>query len=580
MSQIAILPVHLQNKIAAGEVIERPASVAKELLENAIDAGSTVISVDVERAGRKLMRVSDNGSGMERDDVCRAFDRYATSKITDESDLFALHTLGFRGEGLAAIAAVSRITAITGRPGETGTSLSVVGGIVEDIRDCASAGTSLEVRDLFYNTPARRKFLKSDTTENYHIIDTVTREALTHPSIRFVLRTDGNEIMLAPSAASYRERIMQIFGKEFVDGLIETTAESPGLHAHLFISSMSMVRNTRTNQYIFVNNRPVRDVTIQQALYRGYDGLLSRDQHPVYFVFLSVDPARVDCNVHPTKREVRFQDKSSIFRLIADAARKVLLREAMRHPAGAEQQHPETMLEYHVGVSATVPPSPNSFPSLPSVQGDMVAEASEIYLPERLPFVYLGDTLVAFSDESGLIVMDYHAAHERVNYERFLEAAKMPAYQLLFPQQVQLLRHECAILLEHRELLFSCGMEVDDFGDGSVIVRSVPELLQGADLASLLRDIADALLLQGDEPTAAGGGDSDIPDPIARKKRYLAAQLACHASVRGREVPDAFRLAQLKRSLALTHEPDRCPHGRPTQIRMSMDALKKMFRKS
>jgi DNA mismatch repair protein MutL len=579
MSQIAILPVHLQNKIAAGEVIERPASVAKELLENAIDAGSTAISVDVEKAGRKLIRVSDNGSGMERDDVCRAFDRYATSKIADESDLFALRTLGFRGEGLAAIAAVSRITAITGRPGGAGTSLSVVGGIVEDVRDCASAGTSLEVRDLFYNTPARRKFLKSDTTENYHIIDTVTREALTHPSIRFVLRTDGNEVMLAPSAASYRERIMQIFGKEFVDGLIETAAESHGLHAHLFISSVSMVRNTRTNQYIFVNNRPVRDVTIQQALYRGYEGLLSRDQHPVYFVFLSVDPARVDCNVHPTKREVRFQDKSSIFRLIADAVRKVLLTEALRHPAGMDQ-HPESVLEYRVGVSSPVPSLPDSFPSLPPVQGDMVAEASETYLPERLPFVYLGDTLVAFSGESGLVVMDYHAAHERVNYERFLEAAKMPAHQLLFPQQVQLLRHECAILLEHRELLFSCGIEVDDFGDGSVIVRSVPELLQGADLPSLLRDIADALLLHGDEPTAAENCDSAIPEPIARKKRHLAAQLACHASVRGREVPDAYRLAQLKRSLALTREPDRCPHGRPTQIRMSMDDLKKMFRKS
>jgi DNA mismatch repair protein MutL len=283
--------------------------------------------------------------------------------------------------------------------------------------------------------------------------------------------------------------------------------------------------------------------------------------------------------VHPTKREVRFQDKSSIFRLIADTARKVLLTEAMRHPAGTEQ-HPEAVLEYRVGVSSAAPPDSHSFHSLPSIQGDMVAEASETYLPERLPFVYLGDTLVAFSGESGLIVMDYHAAHERVNYERFLEAEKMPAHQLLFPQQVQLLRHECSILLEHRELLFSCGIEADDFGDGSVIVRSVPELLQGADLPSLLRDVADALLLQGDEPTAAEGSDSAIPEPIARKKRFLAAQLACHASVRGREVPDAFRLAQLKRSLSLTREPDRCPHGRPTQIRMSMDDLKKMFRKS
>ncbi len=579
MSHIAILPVHLQNKIAAGEVIERPASVVKELVENAVDAGSTAIAVDVEKAGRKLVRVSDNGAGMERADAERAFDRYATSKITRESDLFALHTLGFRGEGLAAIAAVSRISVTTGRQGETGTLLSVVGGIVEALRDCAAAGTSLEVSDLFYNTPARRKFLKSDATENFHIIDTVTRAALTHPSIRFTLRVDGIEVMLAPAAASHRERIMQIFGKEFVDGLHETTGESGGLKAHMFLSAVSVVRNTRTNQYIFVNRRPVKDVTTHQAICRAYDGLLSRDQHPVFFVFLTVDPARVDCNVHPTKREVRFQDKSSIFRLITSAARRVLLDAAVRHPIGIGQ-NPEAVLEYHIGPAPALPSVPHPLPLSQPAQQDMVSEASTEYMPDSVPFVYLGDTLVAFSDEAGLVVMDYHAAHERVNYERFLDAAQMPAHHLLFPQQVQLQRHECSSLLESKDLLDDCGIELDDFGDGSLIVRSVPNLLQGADLASLLRDVADALLLQGDAPNAPAGESPALPEPLARKKRNIAAQLACHASVRGREVPDAHRLAELRRSLALARDPDRCPHGRPTQIRMTKEALKKMFRKS
>ncbi|KAF0185583.1 MAG: DNA mismatch repair protein MutL [Nitrospirae bacterium] len=578
MSQIAVLPVHLQNKIAAGEVIERPASVVKELIENAIDAGSTAIAVDVEKAGRKLIRVSDNGTGMDRADAERAFDRYATSKISNEADLFSLHTLGFRGEGLAAIAAVTRISLVTARQNTTGTALSIAGGSVEDIRDCAAAGTSLEVRDLFYNTPARRKFLKSDATENYHITDTVTRAALAHPSIRFTLRADGGEIMLAPSAASYRERIMQIFGKEFVDGLLETTAESAGLHAHLFISAVSMVRTTRTNQYIFVNNRPVKDPTIQQAIYRAYEEVLSRDQHPVYFVFFTVDAARVDCNVHPTKREVRFQDTSLVFRLIADAARRVLLADAIRHPLGPGHSS-ESALHYHIGVKAPMPTEQYPPPFLQPDQRDMVAEASPEYTPDRLPFIYLGDTFVAFSDKAELIVMDYHAAHERVNYERFLDAVQMPAHRLLFPQQVQLQRHECSALLENKALLHAWGIEIDDFGDRSIIVRSVPDLLQGTDLASLLHDVAGALLLQSEEPVAAEDGVSALPEPLARKKRSLAAQLACHASVRGREAPDAYRLAQLIRSLALTRDAARCPHGRPTQIRMTMETLRKMFRK-
>ncbi|HSW64545.1 MAG TPA: DNA mismatch repair endonuclease MutL [Dissulfurispiraceae bacterium] len=578
MTQIAILSVHLQNKIAAGEVIERPASVVKELIENAIDAGSTAIAVEVEKAGRKLIRVADNGTGMDRADAERAFDRYATSKISNESDLFSLHTLGFRGEGLAAIAAAARISLVTARRNVAGTSLSVTGGIVEDLRDCAAVGTSLEVRDLFYNTPARRKFLKSDTTENYHITDTVTRAALAHPSIHFTLRADGGEIMLAPSAASYRERIMQIFGMEFVDGLFETKDESAGLHAHIFISSVSMVRNTRTNQYIFVNNRPVKDLTIQQAIYRAYEGMFSRDQHPVYFVFLTVDAARVDCNVHPTKREVRFQDASSVFRLIADAARRVLLAEAVRYPSGTGHS-PEAELHYHIGMKAPLPAVPYTPPPLQPEQRDMVAEAAPEYMPDRLPFVYLGDTFVAFSDKAELIVMDYHAAHERVNYERFLNAVQMPAHQLLFPQQVQLQRHECSALLENKGLLHAWGIEIDDFGDRSIIVRSVPELLQGTDLSSLLHDVAGALLLQSEEPVAAEDGVSAVTEPLVRKKRSLAAQLACHASVRGREAPDAYRLAQLKRSLELTRDPARCPHGRPTQIRMTMETLRKMFKK-
>lgn len=579
MSRIAVLPVHLQNKIAAGEVIERPASVVKELLENSIDAGSSAIEITVEKAGRRLIRVADNGSGIPREDAERAFERYATSKIRHEDDLFHLHTLGFRGEGLAAIAAVARITLTTTEQDAVGTQVLLSGGSVESVREAAGIGTTIEVRDLFFNTPARRKFLKSDSTENFHIIDTVTKEALVHPAIRFSLHVDGNELMLTPAASTIRERLMQIYGKEFLDSMIETTAEEAGLRLHLVISSPSVVRNSRANQYVFVNQRPVKDQTISQAVYRAYDGILTREQHPVFFVFLSIDPSQVDCNVHPTKREVRFRDKSRIFRLVSDAARSVLLASPMMQRIVTDEAVHGDGVEYRIGGwpagASHIPEDAGSWASIPH-QSDMIADAPDVYVTPKLPNVYLGDTLIAFSDGEGLVVMDYHAAHERINYEKFLDAVRMPAHHLLFPVQVQLTRAAAAVLVEHGEMLASCGLEIDDFGEGSVMVRSLPEALQGDDPAALLADLAAALQLQGDEPIADG-----LPDLIEKKKRYLAAQLACHASIRGSgEVPDEFRVAQLRQALSSAREPQRCPHGRPTMIRLSMDALKKMFRKS
>jgi DNA mismatch repair protein MutL len=575
MPSIAVLPVHVQNKIAAGEVIERPASVVKELLENAIDAGSTSIEIAIERAGRKLIRVADNGIGMSREDAVRAFERYATSKIRCEDDLCRLQTLGFRGEGLAAIAAVSRVVLKTAEHNAMGIQVTLSGGVIEDTREAAAFGTSIEVRDLFYNIPARRKFLKSDQTENFHIIDVVTCEAIAHYALRFSLHTDGSELILAPAAVSLRERIMQIYGKEFVDGLLEVTAREGGCSLHLFLSSPSMVRSSRTNQYIFVNRRPVKDSTVSQAIYRAYEGMLSAHQHPVFFAFLTLDPEQVDCNVHPTKREVRFRDKSRIFRMVSDAARGVLLHSSIAQPLMVA----DTMstIQYSVGAPEFQPSeAPKETSSGTSAQAELLADASYPYDVQRGSHVYLGDTLVAFAEPDGLVVMDYHAAHERVNYERFLNSADMPSYALLFPAHVALPRADSAVLMSHRKLLAECGIDIEDFGEGSIVLRSIPEPLREADFSGLLSDIAASLRMQGDEPLADG-----LPELIDRKKRYLAAQLACHASIRGAsESPDGQHLIALRTALAKTNEPHRCPHGRPTMIRFSLDVLKKMFKKS
>src|SRR5208283_628570 len=337
MSVITVLPVSLRNKIAAGEVVERPASVVKELIENAIDAAGARISIETIRAGKKLIHVSDNGTGMDREDAVRAFERYATSKIKDEQDLFNLKTMGFRGEALSSIAAVSKITLMTAAPsGENspsaaGTCVEIAGGEIVSVKDCAAVGTSIAVRELFFNTPARRKFLKSDATENYHIIDTVTREALSHPHLMFVLRMDGSEVFSLPAASSLRERLLQLYGKDFIDGLIEhdiSDAVDTGMTVHVFTSGLAHMKNNRNIQFVFVNRRPVKDQAVAYAVCKAYEGMVPREKYPAFFVFLDIDAGRVDFNVHPAKREVRFEQKAGIFDFVSHAVKEALKKDA------------------------------------------------------------------------------------------------------------------------------------------------------------------------------------------------------------------------------------------------------------
>ncbi|WP_333654410.1 DNA mismatch repair endonuclease MutL [Dissulfurispira sp.] len=331
MPRINVLPLNLRNKIAAGEVVERPASVVKELMENSIDAMASRIEIDVAKAGKRLIRVSDNGIGMDREDALLAFERYATSKIKDEHDLFNIKTMGFRGEALSSIASVSRVRLITSHQDETGTCIEIIGGDVKEIKDCPAIGTTIEIKDLFFNTPARRKFLKSDSTENYHIIDTVTREAISHYQTGFVLRMDGDDVLNLSPASSYKERLVQIFGKDFVNELMETEAEDGRISIKAFLGKTTNLRNNRNNQFLFINNRPVKDQPITYAVYKAYEELIPKDRHPVFLLFMGIDPKKVDFNVHPTKREVRFEDKSSVFNFVHQAAKEALKNGVMEY---------------------------------------------------------------------------------------------------------------------------------------------------------------------------------------------------------------------------------------------------------
>jgi len=569
MGRIKTLPPVLRNKIAAGEVVERPASVVKELIENSIDAGSTRIDITISGAGKKLIRISDNGSGISREDALPAFERYATSKISEEDDLYRIRTMGFRGEALSSIASISKVRLVTAskEPEEqTGVSVEIAGGEVKDVRDCPASGTIIEVKDLFFNTPARRKFLKADSTENYHIIDAVTREALSHYSIGFMLRVEGDDLLSLSPASSLRERLAQIYGKHFADKMMESSAGDDALSIKGFFGRASETRSNRNSQFVFINGRPVRDQSVNHAVYRAYEDILPRGKHPVFFIFIEIDPESIDVNVHPAKREVRFEDKTGVYDLIFRTA-----REAVR--GAPEEFRPASAGEiisgtYSTGFGRYPVPDRDDYHS----NSVMLSEPQAMQYDSGVSSLYICETFMAVPDGQGLVILDYHAAHERINYERLLRNRGADSQRLLFPQQVRLDAKDYRIVLQNIDLFREFGIDSEDFGHGTIMVRSLPAALLDADLHLLMSDAAAGI---ADNLSAGGAAD----DPIESVRRSVAARLACHSSVRGKETPDSVRIAAILKDLEACDEPDRCPHGRPTSIRISAAELRKMFRK-
>ena len=559
MPQIKILPPDLRNKIAAGEVVERPASVVKELIENSIDAGSSDIRIDVLYGGKRLIRVADDGIGMDREDALLCFESHATSKLAAEEDLFNIKTMGFRGEALPSIASVSKVKLITGvKASRFGIAVEIIGGKIKEIRDSPSAGTSIEIRDLFFNTPARKKFLKSTGTELFHIIDTVTKEALSHWEIGFKLNSDDRETMNVPLSSGPRERIMQIYGEEFLNGLMEARAETAGLKMISYVTKGDNFRGMRSHQFIFINRRHIKDQSISHAVYHAFEGILPRDRHPIFFLFIDIDPHRVDFNVHPAKREVRFEDKESVYRFVNKCVGETVKRERTEY---AKQFAEIPVPDYSR-------PSPgNSAPfSLPlNSPGSVISENLELVYKASLPFIYLGDTFIAVSGKGGLTLIDHHAAHERVLYEKFLRGINLNSHVLLFPKQAKLSHKEYSVILENAQALRDFGIEAEDFGHETVIVRSLPDVLKDADIRGVLSDAASCML--------------EGVSPDKSFKEALAARIACHSSVRGKDILNQEEVSALIADLAQTEHPDQCPHGRPTRIFFSVDDLKKMFKR-
>jgi DNA mismatch repair protein MutL len=571
MSSIRVLPELLISQIAAGEVVERPAAALKELLENSLDAGAREITVQLAGGGTKQIKVMDDGGGIPRDELKLALARHATSKIASLADLEQVASLGFRGEALASIAAVSRVELTSRRPGEKHAwAVTASGAEVSKAAPAAlAAGTSIEVRDLYFNTPARRKFLKSEATEYAHCEEAFRRIALSRPEVAFTLHHNGRaqrRLKAQPLAG----RIGAVLGDDFHEAALPLDEPGPGLRLHGGIGLPAHARGTREAQYCFVNGRFVRDKLIAHAIRQAYQDVLHHEQHPAFVLFLEIDPAQVDVNVHPTKTEVRFRDSRAVHQFVFHALNKALSRSvagatAPRAPAFTPFAAPAPVM--HQAALAMAEPlafyetlfrEPRPATPLPDAE-----DAPLGYALAQLSGVY-----VLAQNRHGLVIVDMHAAHERLLYEKlkgFLDAREIPMQPLLVPVTFNAEALDVATVEEHAEVLRAIGFDIAPASSTSLIVRAVPALLAEADArrlaADVLRDVREY-------------GASRV---LTERRNELLSTMACHAAVRANRKLSVPEMNALLREMEETERSGQCNHGRPTWHQVTLAELDKLF---
>jgi DNA mismatch repair protein MutL len=592
-NKIHVLPKDVVGRIAAGEVVERPAAVVKELIENSLDAGSTSITVEIQEAGLGLIRVSDNGEGMSREDAVLAFERHATSKLRSDADLERVRTLGFRGEALPSIAAVSQVKVTTAVPGQqTGTQLRIVGGRMERIDEVAAVpGTRIEVASLFFNTPARKKFLKSAGTEFSHISQAVQHASLAWPHVHFRLLHNDHEVLNCPAVSRHRDRICQIYREVFMDRTLEIQAEQQGLGIRGYIVDPVQARATKAPQDLFVNRRPVRNPTVLHALSDGYSAFLAKGRHPVFVLFMDMDSRRVDVNVHPMKREVRFVDAETIHRAVRSAVRDALgLRTATR-PAQFFQTGWESEDRRRSGPSEPARLSPASVMTLGQTQSDssrerpaaggdgeaqcsFIGEGSASYqasVDAVIPFGQMSRTFLVAQIGDELHVVDQHTAHERVLFERLQRQWRdrlVVSQPLLLPQPMEVSPRQGELIRRHAEDLGQFGLSIEPFGAGSFLIREVPAMLMHADAEALVHDLIEDL-----EQWASHSSLEERVKPIL-------ASLACHGAVRAGRPMALPEIQQLIGEWTQEGRIMTCPHGRRVAFRLSGDELARLFNRT
>jgi len=591
-NQIRLLPTVLVNRIAAGEVVERPASAVKELVENALDAGATRIEIALREGGQSLIVVSDDGGGMDRDALVLAVDRHCTSKLPDD-DLSAIATLGFRGEALPSIGAVARLTLTSRVPGSaTGWSLAVEGGDKgEPVPAAHPPGTRVEVRDLFYATPARLKFMKSARAERDQALDTVKRLAMAHPTVSFLV-SDDERVLLRLNAAPLSDpleerlaRLAAVLGRDFADNALPIEAERAGLRLTGFAGLPTLNRPTAREQYLFVNGRPVRDKLLNGAVRGAYQDFLAGDRHPMVALFVDLPGEEVDVNVHPAKAEVRFRDPGLVRGLIVSALKQALMASGHRAsttvanatvgaftPHSGQGFHRPAQPYFPAGLAERAAPyyAPSApvigAPDTPAVAGDAALE------PEHFPLgaarAQLHGTYVVAQTADGIVIVDQHAAHERLVYERMKQALAeggVKRQMLLLPEVVELDPAQADSLTQRHEELAALGLVIEAFGSGAVIVREVPALLGDADIAGLVRDLAE-------EIAELGAGFS-----LVERLESVCGTLACHGSVRAGRRLNAAEMNALLRQMEATPHSGQCNHGRPTYVELKLADIERLF---
>lgn len=610
MSRIALLSPRLANQIAAGEVVERPASVIKELLENSLDAGATRVDIDVEQGGVKLLRVRDDGSGIVQDDLPLALSRHATSKIRDLDDLERVATLGFRGEALASVSSVSRLTLTSCTEGaDQAWQVETEGRDMEPRLQPAAhpRGTTVEVRDLFFNTPARRKFLRTEKTEFSHLEEVVKRLALSRFDVAFTLRHNGRTVFsLRPAHGEQeaRRRVASVCGPAFVEQSLSVDSERSGLRLWGWVGLPTFSRSQADLQYFFVNGRMIRDKLVVHAVRQAYRDVLFNGRHPTFVLFLEVDPCVVDVNVHPTKHEVRFRDGRMVHDFLFSTLHRALATQRPGdQPAGDALTGASVQAEPITGLAAGVfsgqermslnepaaswsasPTYPLERPAPGVVSGNLqgysslygaapVSSAPSDPAQEEVPplgyaVAQLHGVYILAENAQGLVVVDMHAAHERITYERLKQAMEQEGLRsqpLLVPESLAVSQREADCADEHADWFARLGFQLQRMGPETLGIREIPALLRQADAVQLVRDVLSDLLEYG------------TSDRIEAHRNELLSTMACHGSVRANRRLTPTEMNALLRDMEQTERSGQCNHGRPTWTQLGMAELDKLF---
>jgi DNA mismatch repair protein MutL len=601
MGRIVVLDQNMVNMIAAGEVIERPASVVKELMENSIDAGATEIAVLVEDGGRRLISITDNGGGMDAGDLGTAFESHATSKIKDVDDLHRISTLGFRGEALASIAAVARVRAVSRTPSsDQANCVEIDSGVKEPVIPCSGdVGTTIQVRDLFYKTPARRKFLRTANTEMGHISEQFTSIALAATGLDLTLINNGREVYRLSKTLTLTERIAKLFPMLATDGLIEVLTNERGIRIHALIGRPSLSRTSNQFQYTFLNGRFIRDKFISHAIKEAYRGLLEPNRQAVVFLFIEMPASDFDVNVHPTKTEVRFDNANLLHSQVLGALRERLLgidlatpgklpespaplgASSEPAPRAARQEIVDAMAEFFrshrppyqqrelelpvTSYRRTVLSEPHPVSPLPTPPSERPPEA------EGPRYLQIHDSYIVEQTGEGFVVIDQHALHERMLFEKLRQRVghnRLESQRLLLPESFEVTDAQVSVIEAHAELMTRMGIELTPFGPNSYAVQAFPVILAKTSPAAFLQDMMDLLVEKGDRLSA---------DDLLNEVLSMAA---CKAAIKAGQKLTDTEIRQLLDDRRNFESTSRCPHGRPTTITFSLSELEKQFKRT